>query len=159
MLRNVFLKTLRDQRRSLLWWGIGLVVLAAFTIAFYPSIANAPGFDSILDEMPEALARAFLGEVTDLTSPQGYLNSQLFVFFLPLLFLVYAVGKGSSTIAGEEESGTLDLLLSYPLARWRVVLDKFAAIIAITLVLAFVFWLTLVIGDGDQPATAGGDYV
>ena len=90
MLRNVFLKTLRDQRRALLWWGIGLAVLAAFTVAFYPSFANTPGFDSILEEMPEALARAFMGEVTDLTSPTGYLNSQLFVVFLPLLFLVFA---------------------------------------------------------------------
>ena len=143
MLRNVFLKTLWDQRRALLWWGIGLAVLAAFTVAFYPSIANAPGFDSILEEMPEALARAFMGEVTDLTSPTGYLNSQLFVVFLPLLFLVFAVARGSSTIAGEEESGTLDLLLSYPVARWRVTLDKFAAIIVATLVLAFIFWLTL----------------
>lgn len=145
MLRNVFLKTLRDQRRALLWWGIGLAILAAFTIAFYPSIANAPGFDSLLDEMPEAMARAFLGEVTDLTSPTGYLNSQLFVFFLPLLFLVFAVSRGSSTIAGEEESGTLDLLLSYPVERWRVALDKFAAIVVATLVLAFVFWLALAI--------------
>lgn len=146
MLRNVFLKTLRDQRRALLWWGIGLAVLAAFTIAFYPSIADATGFDSVLEDMPEALARAFLGEVTDLTSPVGYLNSQLFVVFLPLLFLVFAVGQGSSAIAGEEASGTLDLLLSYPVTRWRVAVDKFAAITVATLVLAFVFWLTLAVG-------------
>ena len=146
MLRNVFLKTLRDQRRSLLWWGIGVVLLAVVTVAFYPSIANAPGFDSILDEMPEAFARAFLGEVTDLTSPEGYLNSQLFVFFVPLLFLAFAAARGSSAIAGEEESGTLDLLLSYPVERWRVAVDKFAAIIVTTLVLASVFWLALAVG-------------
>jgi ABC-2 type transport system permease protein len=143
VLRNVYLKTMLDQKRSLLWWGIGMVLLAAFTVAFYPSMANAPGFDSLLEEMPEALARAFLGEVTDLTSPIGYLNSQLYVFFLPLLFLAFAAARGSSGIAGEEENGTLDLLLSYPVARWRVALDKFAAVITATLLLAFVFWLAL----------------
>ncbi len=146
MLRNVFLKSLRDQRRALLWWGIGLVVLAASIMAFYPSIADASEFDDLLNEMPEALARAFLGDVPDLTSPEGYLNSQLFVLFLPLLFLIFAVAWGSSAIAGEEERGTLDLLLSYPLARWRVVGEKFAAMTVITLALAFAFWLASAIG-------------
>ena len=32
MLRNVFLKTLRDQRRSLVWWGIGMVALTVLDI-------------------------------------------------------------------------------------------------------------------------------
>ena len=38
---------------------------------------------------------------------------------LPLLLLVYAIGAGSRAIAGEEESGTLDLLLAHPLSRRR----------------------------------------
>lgn len=146
MLRNVFLKTLRDQRRSLIWWGIGLAAIAILTIAFYPSIADASEFDDLLEQMPEALARTFLGEVSNLTSPEGYLNSQLFVFAAPLLFLIFTIARGSGAIAGEEERRTLDLLLSYPVARWRVAAEKFAALAVATLALAFVFWLALAIG-------------
>ena len=146
MLRNVLLKTLRDQRRGLLWWGIGLVVLAASMMAFYPSFADASEFDDLLDEMPEALSKVFLGEVSDLTSPEGYLNSQLFVLFLPLLFMIFTIAQGSSAIAGEEDRGTLDLLLSNPVARWRVVADKFGAMAITTLMLAFVFWVAMAIG-------------
>ena len=42
MLRNVFLKSLRDQRRSLMFWGIGVAVLSLVTILFYPAVKDAP---------------------------------------------------------------------------------------------------------------------
>jgi len=64
----------------------------------------------------------------------------------PLLLLVFAVGFGSGAIAGEEEKGTLDLLLSNPLNRWRVVLEKYIGMIICTLILIIVFWATLAIG-------------
>jgi hypothetical protein len=35
VLRNVFAKTLRDQRRSLGWWALGLAaVIAAYVLAY-----------------------------------------------------------------------------------------------------------------------------
>jgi ABC-2 type transport system permease protein len=145
MLRNVFLKTLRDQRRALLWWGVGLSALALYIILFYPSIGMSPEINRLLEEMPEALTKTIMGEFLDLTSPEGYLNSQLF-FMLPLLFLIFTIGFASNAIAGEEERGTMDLLLSNPLPRWRVVAEKFAAMAVATLVLAFAFWLGLAIG-------------
>ena len=101
MLRNVFLKTLRDGRRSLLWWGIGLVAATSLTVAFYPAFSDAPEFDEVFEQIPEALIKMFAGEFTDLTSPEGFLNSQLF-FFVPLMFVIFAVLGGSGAIAGEE---------------------------------------------------------
>ena len=32
ILRNVFSKTVRDQRRPLLWWGLGLTLLTVVTM-------------------------------------------------------------------------------------------------------------------------------
>jgi ABC-2 type transport system permease protein len=146
MLRNVFLKTLRDQRRALLLWGIGLLAIALFTGLLYPSIRQmAPEYDKLLKTMPEALIKPFVGEFSDFASPEGYLNSSLFFLMLPLLFLVFAIGFGSNAIAGEEERGTMDLLLSNPLPRWRVVVEKFAALVVSTILLAFAFWLGLAI--------------
>ena len=146
MLRNVLLKSLRDQRRALMWWGIGLVALTTITMLFYPSFRDAPEFNELYDQMPEALAKAFAGEFSDFTSPEGFLNSQLFFFALPVLFLVYAVSFGSSAIAGEEARGTLGLLLSNPVARWQVVAQKFGAMAIATLTLAVFLWVGLAIG-------------
>ena len=146
MLRNILLKNIRDQRKSFMWWSIGISVLMILTILFYPSFADSPEFDDLLDKMPEALAKLFIGEVSDLTSPEGYLNSQLFVLFVPLLFLFFAIARGSGAIAGEEEKGTLDLLLSYPLKRSRVLMEKFAAMVVTILALALVLWLSMAVG-------------
>lgn len=146
MLRNVFLKTLRDQRRSLLWWGIGVVALTSLTVAFYPAFSDAPDFDELFEQMPEALTKLFAGEFTDLTSPEGFLNSQLFFFVVPLMFVIFAVLGGSAAIAGEEGAGTLNLLLTSPTPRWRVVVHKFGAVAVATLVLALLMWVGLAVG-------------
>lgn len=146
MLRSVFYKTLRDQYRPILWWGSSLIALALMVTLFYPSIQEMPGFNALIESAPEALMRAFIGDVTDITGPEGYLNSQLFFLLVPLLLLVYAIGFGASAVAGEEEQGTLDLLLANPLPRWRVVIDKFYAMVVTTFALALCFWLGLVSG-------------
>jgi ABC-2 type transport system permease protein len=128
-----------------MWWSIGLSALMILTILLYPSIADSPEFDEIFEKMPDALAKLFVGEVSELTSPEGYLNSQLFVLLVPLLFLFFAIARGSGAIAGEEEKGTLDLLMSYPLKRSRVVMEKFAAMAVAILALAFVLWLSMAV--------------
>ena len=146
MLNNVFLKSLRDQRRALLWWAIGLVALTVITMLFYPSFRDSTGFDELYGQMPEGLAKAFAGEFSDFTSPEGYLNSQLFFFVFPLMFLIFAAAFGSSAIAGEEARGTLGLLLSNPVTRWQVVAQKFGAMAIATLAIAFFLWVGLAIG-------------
>lgn len=125
MLHNVFLKTLWDQRWSLPWWTIGLVALAVITLLFYPFVRDTPLLDELTEWMPEVLLRAFV---------------------VPLVLLAYAIVEGTGAIAGEEERGTLDLLLSNPLTRRRVVVEKFAALMGTTLVLAMALWLGMAIG-------------
>jgi ABC-2 type transport system permease protein len=146
VLRNIVLKTLRDRRRSLLFWGLGLVVLAVVLILFYPVIRDATFISDYLESFPEEFLALFAGEVTDYSSPEGFLNGELFFLMYPLLMLVFAIGFGSGTIAGEEENGTLDLLLSNPLNRWRLILEKFTAMVVCTMLLTIVFWATLAIG-------------
>lgn len=125
MLRSVWTKTVRDARRGLAWWTLGIVALVVLTNAFYPSIEGNEQYDELLEDYGDA-AQAFFG-ATDITSPEGYLNSQFFSLTIPVLLLIYAVGAGSRAVAGEEEAGTLDLLLAQPLSRRRIVLEKAAA--------------------------------
>ena len=145
MLRNVFIKSIRDQRRSLIFWGLGVSLLSFLTILFYPSIKDVPEFSELFQDT-EVLTRMFAGGFTDLTSPEGYLNSQLYALLVPVLFLMFTIGQGSGAIAGEEEKGTLDLLLSYSTMRLQVLLQKFAAMVVATAVLAILLWLSVVIG-------------
>src|SRR4029450_3606157 len=125
---SVLTKTLREQRRALAWWAVGLVAACVLTTAFYPTISkNAASFQKLLNSLPEGLRRAF-GE--NFASPAGYLQARLFSIFAPVLLLIYAIGAGSRAIAGEEEHKTLDVLLSTPVSRRRVLLDKAFAMLA-----------------------------
>lgn len=145
-LRTVWSKTLRDQRRALIWWAVGIGLVVLMYAAFYPSVKdNADQFTSYMRDLPKAV-RDLLGGA-DIASPEGYLMSEVFAFLGPVLLLVYATGAGARAIAGEEERGTLDLLLSTPVRRRRVLTDKFIAMAVGTLLLAVVAWLvTLLAG-------------
>ncbi len=144
MLRSVLGKTLWEQRRAIVGWGLGLFAAGAMYAPFYPSIReNAETFDRYLESMPEFFREAFLGRTGDFTSPAGYLSTELFSFFAPLLFLLFAIGAGAKAVAGEEERQTLDILLSTPIPRRRVVVEKFLAMLAGGAVLAALLWLAV----------------
>ena len=145
MLRNVFTKTLRDQRRSLMWWSIGIAALAIITTLFYPSISQAGDLSKALEDS-EALANLFSGGFTDLQSPEGFLNSQLYSLTVPIVFLIFAISAGSGAIAGEEERGTLDLLMSSPVTRTEVLVHKFAAMVVAISGLGVVLWAAVILG-------------
>lgn len=135
MLRNVFWKTFRDNRRSLFWWSLGLVAFVLVNVVFYPDFKDQTEFNELLNS--DAL-KALVGNITSFTSPEGYLNSQWFSVMAPILLIIYAVGQGTALIAGEEGRRTLSLLLANPIARERIVCEKFGALTISTLLLVIV---------------------
>jgi ABC-2 type transport system permease protein len=147
MRRNVFLKTLADARRALFWWSAGLVGMVTLMVAVFPTVRDNPELTTLVEDYPEAL-RAFIafGGDVDYTSGAGYLGSELFSFMVPLLLLVAAIGAGARATAGEEEAGTLDLLLANPLSRRRLVTEKIAALAGEIAALGFVLWIALLVG-------------
>ncbi|HSJ51395.1 MAG TPA: ABC transporter permease subunit [Actinomycetota bacterium] len=146
MLRNVLAKTIRDQRVSLGWWAVGLVAACLLTTMLYPSVReNAESLSEVIETLPEGLRRALVGASADFFSPTGYLQARLFALFVPLLLLMYTIGAGSRAIAGEEERKTMDVLLSTPVTRRRVLLDKTLAMVAALAGLCVVIWLALVV--------------
>ena len=150
MLRSVFSKTLWDQRRSLLAWIVGITAVGVLYAAFYPTINN-PEMMRALEAYPPGLLDAI--GFTDVASPAGYLGSTTFGLLAPALIIVFAAATGGSAIAGEEESGRLDLTLAHPVARWSVVLQRFGAIAVGMLLACAALALALVAISG--PAQLG----
>ncbi|MFV9503741.1 MAG: ABC transporter permease [Oscillochloridaceae bacterium umkhey_bin13] len=132
MLRNVFTKTLWEQRIGIVGWCLGLAVAAAVYAAFYPSI-RSPEMAAALENYPQAMIEAF--GLSDMISPAGYLQSTVFGIIGPILILIFAISTGTRAIAGDEHAGTLDLLLAYPVSRTKVLLHRFAALaVALSLI-------------------------
>ena len=115
--RTILRKTLRDLRWQIVGWGLGLAGLAALLVLLYPAIAEqVEGIE--LDHIG-------FGEIEDLSNPREFFQVEFFTWS-PLLMTVFAIIVGGALLAGEEGAGTLEVLLSQPLARRALFLGKLA---------------------------------
>lgn len=143
MLRSILLKVLHDQWRTTLIWTALTGVLAAFYLSLYPSIGSVVEMRRLLDAMPPELRAMFSVEGADLGTPTGYLNMELFTFVLPLIVMAITVTAGGGATAGEEERGTIDLLLANPVRRWLVVVEKALGGALLSAFLCLGVWVSL----------------
>jgi ABC-2 type transport system permease protein len=120
-------QALRERRRGSLAWLLGLWALAAFELAIFPTFHDSGAkFGEMVQSYPDAL-KAFFAIGDDMTSGPGFLGAELFSMMVPLVLIGLGIGHGAAALAGEEDRGTADLLLSLPISRSRVVLEKAAA--------------------------------
>ena len=68
MYRNIFLKTLSDGRRSMLYVGIGLFALGLYVAVLYPDISE--GFAGMIDDLPEFL-QGIIGDAAEFATPRA----------------------------------------------------------------------------------------
>lgn len=145
MLRSVFGKTIVDYRRALLWWSFGFLVLAAYMIALFPTVRDNPAMQELGRAKLEML-QGLIGRLADFASPVGYLTAGLFSLMLPMMFLFFTIGMGANAIGGEEERKTLDMLLANPISRSRILLEKWGAMVILTLLLGLVPLVAFAVG-------------
>lgn len=91
---------------------------------------------------------------------RGEASLAFFFFWLPWLYLVLVPAVGMRMWAEERRMGTLELLLTLPVAPWQAIVGKFLAfwlVIAIALLLTFPLVLTVNdLGDPDHGVIACG---
>lgn len=122
---SIVLFELRVRRWSIFWWSFGILFLIALTLSFYPSFKDQSAeLQKAFTDIPDS-AMALLSDTGDFFSPVGYLSSQLFYAVLPVTVGILGISLGSSLIAKEEKDGTIELLLSRPVSRTRLLFSKF----------------------------------
>ncbi|MGW0803512.1 ABC transporter permease subunit [Nonomuraea sp. NPDC002799] len=132
-------KSLRDSRRALIWWCAGISAFISVYLGTYASVRQSPETYGpvMMDKFPGPL-RDLLGGIQDFTSGVGYLQTVVYQLFIPMLFIVCAVLLANRAIAQPEEAGTLELVVTLPVDRRRLVLDRFAALVVLLAVVALV---------------------
>jgi ABC-2 type transport system permease protein len=130
MLR-LLLQEFRFRRNAIIGWGIGLCFFPVVYVGLYPSLADQmASFQEIMDL---AIYQA-LG--ISMASFEGYTASTV-TNLVPLILCIYAVINGTGTLAGEEDSGRLELIVALPIPRWQIVTVKAMALgVALLLILA-----------------------
>jgi len=148
MFRSILSKSLRDYRIPMLAWGIGLAVFMAAVVATAtPAVVTA--FTSF------ARIVSFLGDPYAMNTPEGYITFRYMATTLPILLSIWPILAGARMVRGEEERGTMDVLLATSQARTRLLLEKVGALALALLVIAVLFALGVVAGE----AALGGGHV
>ncbi|MCM6778952.1 ABC transporter permease [Nocardia sp. CDC159] len=146
----VLTKSLRDNRRGLLGWTMGITLAAVAYSSFYPQMAKNGAAQA--ESIPESLRDAF--NMNDITSAPGYLGSTVFGLIVPLLAMFFGAAFGARSSAADEESGTLDLLLAHPLTRTALIVQRFAALVLAATGIGAAVWLAmLAIRSGAELTT------
>jgi ABC-2 type transport system permease protein len=124
---------LYNRRRSTIWYAVGMALYMLVIVALYPSFEHSTELNK-LTQGNSPLAALF-GATGTLTSPAGWMNVNAYANFLPLIMLLLTIGYGAGAIAGQNEDGTLGLLVVLPLARRRILAGKVATMIVQALIL------------------------
>jgi ABC-2 type transport system permease protein len=144
LLRNVFAKQIRDLRWPTFWVSVGMGGMAGYFALMFPTYSSLFDFNAMLEKMGPAAK--LLGSFGDASTLTGFIHIELFSMILPALIVVLAAGMASGFTAGEEARGTIDVLLSYPISRRRLVLEKSVALVIACVVSAVVVWVFTVGG-------------
>ncbi len=135
---------LRGGRRSLAIWAASFGAMVALYAVIWPSVRGNSKWQDLFATLPATYKALFTaGGQLDLSTPAGYLGIELMGFIGPALMAVYAITTGAAAIAGEEGSGGLEVTLSAPVARGRVLLERSAALLIDLLALSVALGLAL----------------
>jgi ABC-2 type transport system permease protein len=148
MFRSILSKSLRDYRVPMLAWGFGLALfMVAVVGTATPAVVTA--FISF------ARIISFLGDPYAMNTPEGYITFRYMETTLPLLLSIWPILAGARLVRGEEERGTMDVLLATSQSRARLLLSKVGALAIALLVIAVLFALGVMAGE----AALGGGHV
>ncbi|HVA07067.1 MAG TPA: ABC transporter permease subunit [Acidimicrobiales bacterium] len=132
------------RRRSTIGYAVGMALYAFVIVAIYPSFKHSTGLDNFTKDSPTMAA--LFGAIGSLTSPSGWLNVNLYANVFPLIVLMATIGYGASCLAGQDEEGTLALVVTLPVGRRRITLEKVTAMIVQATVIVAVVTAVVALG-------------
>ena len=129
---------LRRMRGQTIGWAVGLGLYALMMIAFFPTVGQMD-LEQHMEFFPEELI-AFFEAFTIIGTPAGYLDTYFFNY-MPIILGILVSGVGANLIVGDEERGTLDLILAHPISRTALLAGRFLAFAVTVAAILLVSWL------------------
>jgi len=123
---NVFMREIIANRKALIIWSIGVMLMIASSMGKYASLsASGQSINDLLAQMPKSL-KAIMGMGTfDLTTAIGYYGV-LFIY-LAMMAAIQAALLGANIISKEERDKTAEFLFVKPVSRNKIITSKLLA--------------------------------
>ena len=130
---------MRRLRGQIIGWGIGLALYGLLMGLLFDSIQTIFGLEEMLASYPPALM-AFFGDVTTMNTPAGYFGVY-YSSYMPLIIGIFICSAAAGLLAGDEERGTLDLVLAHPVGRTAIFWGRWAGLSVATGAILLLAWL------------------
>lgn len=143
---TIILQALKRWRGQILGWGCALSLTALYLMWLYePMLKTQADLNSLFDAYGAEML-AFFGGTVDIISPGGYLNFTFFSY-IPLVSGILALLLGSGLLVGDEEKGTLDLTLAYPVSRSALFWGRLLALVFVLAGTLSITWAGFALGS------------
>jgi ABC-2 type transport system permease protein len=115
-----------------------------------------PSFEEIMVDMVQSGGLdpfSFLPGYEDIATYVGFLNIEMYQIFWVLILGIIIGFLAATVIAKEIESKTIDILMSNPVSRKQIIIEKFLGLIPMVLVINFFAMLVIMgvtIGIGEE---------
>jgi ABC-2 type transport system permease protein len=147
---SIFNETLRRGWRGMIYWGVGLGLLGFIITIIIPNITALKQFQNLMATMPAVVKALGMEDAAQMATPEGFISAGYFGRVI-LLMAVYAIVAGLNITANEEDAGIMDMLLSLPVPRWRIILEKFAAYVLMLVVIVSLGFIGIYLSGVSSP--------
>lgn len=146
MIGSIFIETFKHTWKQMLYWGIGLASMGLLVVLMIP-VFDIQQFKEMLETFPPMMLAMFgIGSDIELfATNEGFVAIGFFGKFA-LIFAVYPVVMGMRITANDEDNGIMDMVLSLPVQRTRVIIERFLAYALSVVIVVLMVYLGMMLG-------------
>jgi ABC-2 type transport system permease protein len=126
---------------------MGMGALMLFLNAIMQNGEVLEDFGRVLTALPPGILKAVgVSDARMLTSAEGFIAFAGFTYG-SLILSVYGVMSGLGITANDEDDGSLNVLLSMPLPRWQIIVEKYLAFALMLLAIVLMMFGGIALGS------------
>lgn len=157
---NIFLREMKDHRKSLIFWCIGILfMVGAGMMKFEAYATTGQSINDLINQMPQSV-RSILGFGSfDLTKASGFYG--MLSLYLIIMAAIHAALIGADIISREEQDKTAEFLFVKPISRTKIITYKILAGITNLIIfnLVTLFSSIAIVGAYSKGENITGDIV
>ena len=137
---KIAMQTMKDSWKTMVIITILFMVMAAMYAGMFPSFE-----ESLIEMMDSDVMESFnfFPHADQMHTYAGFLTIELYTIFWLLILAIMLGFTAASSIAKEIEGKTIDLLMSNPVSRKQIVVEKFIGYIPMFLLVNFAMMLVV----------------
>lgn len=138
---NIFKRELKFYRKSLIFWGLGMVVLVWSSMVKYATFeTSGQSVTELISQFPRSIQTIFGLTGFDLTTASGFFG--VMFMYVALMATIHAVMLGAGILSKEERDKTSEFLYVKPKSRTGIVTQKISAGLVMLLVMNIITTLS-----------------